>query len=258
MRQLLIRADDLGYSHAVNLGIARTVHEGLVRSVGLMPNMAEAERGWAQIRDADVAIGQHTNLCLGTPCADPALIPSLVDGRGQLRSSVDWRAAWAQGSEFAVFDELVIEIEAQLARFREIVGRDPDYFEAHAVQSRALFAAIHDVAGRHGLKEQPLPRDFDFSLPVTVGDTVCRMAGPDMVPPAGYDPWASLHGIVEGIGEDETCVCVFHPGYLDAYILDHSSLTVNRTRNVDMLSDPAMRAWLEAQPDLALVDYRDL
>ena len=29
MKQLLIRADDLGYSYAVNLGIARAVSEGL-------------------------------------------------------------------------------------------------------------------------------------------------------------------------------------------------------------------------------------
>ena len=39
MKQLLIRADDIGYSYAVNLGIARSINEGLVRSAGLMPNM---------------------------------------------------------------------------------------------------------------------------------------------------------------------------------------------------------------------------
>ena len=43
MKQLLIRADDIGYSYAVNVGIARTVNEGLVRSAGLMPNMPEAQ-----------------------------------------------------------------------------------------------------------------------------------------------------------------------------------------------------------------------
>ena len=29
MKQLLIRADDIGYSYAVDLGIARSVNEGL-------------------------------------------------------------------------------------------------------------------------------------------------------------------------------------------------------------------------------------
>jgi predicted glycoside hydrolase/deacetylase ChbG (UPF0249 family) len=84
------------------------------------------------------------------------------------------------------------------------------------------------------------------------------MAGPDMVPPGDYDPWASLQRLVGDLADGESLVCVFHPGYLDAFILDNSSLTVNRTRNVDMLCDPAMRAWLEGQPDLRLVDYRDL
>ena len=258
MKQLLIRADDIGYSYAVNVGIARTVNEGLVRSAGLMPNMPEAARGWEWVKDADIAIGQHTNLCLGTPCADPTLIPSLLDKNGQLKSSREYRAAWAEGREFAEFDELVIEIEAQLESFRRITGKDPDYFEAHAVQSKNLFVAIHDVAERHGFKEQAMPENFDFSKKLVVGKTECYMAGPDMGPSEGYDPWAALKDIVEGMADDETKVVVFHPGYLDAFILDSSSLTTNRTRNVDMLIDPAMRAWLESQTDLRLVDYRDL
>ena len=258
MKQLLIRADDIGYSYAVNVGIARTVNEGLVRSAGLMPNMPEAARGWEWVRDADIAIGQHANLCLGAPCADQALIPSLLDENGRLKSSREYRIAWAEGREFAEFDELVIEIEAQLASFRAITGKDPDYFEAHAVQSKNLFAAIHDVAQRHGFKEQTVPENFDFTKPLVVGGTPCHMAGPDMGPSEGYDPWAALKQIVSEMPDGDTMVCVFHPGYLDAFILDSSSLTTNRTRNVDMLIDPAMRAWLEEQPDLRLVDYRDL
>ncbi len=60
------------------------------------------------------------------------------------------------------------------------------------------------------------------------------------------------------MADDETMVLVFHPGYLDAFILGNSSLTVNRTKEVDALIDPALRAWLEAHDDLRLVDYRDL
>ena len=258
MKQLLVRADDLGYSYAVNLGIARTVREGLVRSVGLMPNMPEAAHGWEWVRSADIAIGQHTNLCLGTPCADPALIPSLVDAHGRLKSSRTYRACAAKGVDFVDFDEAVLETEAQLVRFREVVGRNPDYFEAHAVQSATLMAAIHDVAERHGLREQPIPAGFDFSIGMIVGRTPCHIAGPDMVPPDGYDPWASLKEIVRAMPYGDTCVCVFHPGYLDSFILDTSTLTTNRARSVDMLCDPAMREWLEGQPDLRLVDYRDL
>ena len=257
MKQLLIRADDIGYSYAVNLGIARAVNEGLVRSAGLMPNMPEAARGWDWVKDADIAIGQHTNLCLGTPCADPALIPSLLDENGQLKSSRAYRAAFQEGREIAEYDELVIEVEAQLARFREIVGRDPEYFEAHAVMSRNLNRAIHDVAERHGLKEQVASFDPTVALRVGSTDNV-HMAIEDMLPPEQYDPEGFIKRTVEAMADGETYVLVFHPGYLDAFILGNSSLTVNRTKEVDALIDPELRAWLEAQDNLQLVTYRDL
>ena len=45
MRRLLVRADDLGYCEAVNYGIAKAVKEGIIGSVGLMPNMEAARHG---------------------------------------------------------------------------------------------------------------------------------------------------------------------------------------------------------------------
>lgn len=112
MKYLLIRADDVGYSYAVDLGIERSVREGLVRSVGVMPNMPEAQSGWGLIADCDIAVGQHTNVCLGKPCADPALIPSLLQTNGEFKSSREYRAKYKEGIDFVDFDEAVIEIEA--------------------------------------------------------------------------------------------------------------------------------------------------
>ena len=254
MKQLLIRADDIGYSYAVNVGIARTVHEGLIRSVGVMPNMPETARGVDWVRDADIAIGQHTNLCLGTPCSDPAAIPSLVDGNGQFKSSRTYREAFKRGEDFVNYDEAVIEIEAQLARFLAVVGRDPDYFEGHAVVSASLNRALADVAAAHGYRHQPA--SFDPMAIVTCGSTPVRMVLRSMTP--DYDPASAIRETVEEMGENETVVFVCHPGYLDQFILNTSSLTTDRTKEVDALISPALRAWLEAQPDLRLVDYRDL
>lgn len=254
MKQLLIRADDIGYSYAVNVGIARTVHEGLVRSVGVMPNMPEAARGVEWVRDADIAIGQHTNLCLGTPCADPALIPSLVDEHGQLKRSRVYREAFQRGEDFVRYDEAVLEVEAQLASFLCAVGRDPDYFEGHAVVSENLNRAIADVAAAHGYRYQPA--SFDPTATVTCGSTPVRMVMRSMEP--GYDPAASIRATVEEMADGETVVFVAHPGYLDQFILNSSSLTTDRTKEVDALISPELCAWLEAQDDLALIDYRDL
>ena len=154
MKQLLIRADDLGYSYAVNLGIARSVNEGLVRSVGLMPNMPEAEHGWSLVADADIAVGQHTNVCLGKPCADPALIPSLLDENGEFHSSRTFRERFKRGEELIDFHEATIVIRAQHDHFFEIGGREPDYFEAHAVMSKNLNRAISAVARSWALRSK--------------------------------------------------------------------------------------------------------
>ena len=42
MKQLLIRADDLGYSDGVNYGIAKAVNKGIVKSVGVMTKIGRA------------------------------------------------------------------------------------------------------------------------------------------------------------------------------------------------------------------------
>ena len=254
MKQLLIRADDIGYSYAVNVGIARSVHDGLVRSVGVMPNMPETVRGVSWVADADIAIGQHTNVCLGHPCADPALIPSMLGPDGCFHSSREFRAKFKEGEELIDFDEACIEVRAQHDRFVEVVGREPDYFEAHAVMSKNLNAAIHAVAEELGLREQVA--SFDSSATVTCGNTPVRMFCESMKP--GYDPEASIKAAVEGMTDGETVVFVCHPGYLDNFILQNSSLTEDRTKEVDALISPELRAWLEAQDDLKLIDYRDL
>ena len=254
MKQLLIRADDIGYSYAVDLGIARAVNEGLVRSVGVMPNMPEAARGYSWVADADIAVGQHTNVCLGRPCADPALIPSLLGADGRFHSSREFREHFKRGDELVDFDEACIEIRAQHDRFLEVVGREPDYFEAHAVLSESLNRAIHAVACEFGLREQVA--SFDPTATLACGKTLVRMVMESMLP--DYEPAASIRRAVEGMADGETVVFVCHPGYLDNFILQNSSLTTPRVQEVDALIDPELRAWLKSQPDLRLIDYRDL
>ena len=170
MKQLLIRADDIGYSYAVNVGIARTVHEGLIRSVGVMPNMPETARGVDWVRNADIAIGQHTNLCLGTPCSDPASIPSLVDENGQFKSSRTYREAFKRGEDFVVFEEAVVEIEAQRSRrssrafsrswdaIQTTSRRTPWFPRTSTVPSSTLHASMATAIRRHRSIQQQRSR----------------------------------------------------------------------------------------------------
>lgn len=71
-----------------------------------------------------------------------------------------------------------------------------------------------------------------------------------------YDPYDMVKRMV---AKDEGAVqlAVFHPGYLDDYILSHSSLTLPRTKEVAVLTDEGFKKWL-IQQDVELIDYRDL
>jgi predicted glycoside hydrolase/deacetylase ChbG (UPF0249 family) len=46
----------------------------------------------------------------------------------------------------------------------------------------------------------------------------------------------------------------FHPGYLDAYVIDHSTLTIPRVRDVQTLTDPRVKKWID-QNNIELVDF---
>lgn len=250
--QLIVRADDLGYSEAINYGIEKTVKEGLVRSVGLMPNMPSAVHGLRLMDGTDACIGMHTNLCVGRPCADPRLVPSLLDGNGDLKSSRAYREAWARGEEFTSLDEMVTEIEAQYERFTQLVGKEPAYFEGHAIMSDNLCKGLEIVAARHGLRYSALtPRETGSFCGKPMA--MCAMGSMKRE----YDPRACLKEAVAAARRDMPNVFVCHPGYLDEFILKSSSLTINRTKEVTMLTDPAIREWLVEQR-VELISYADI
>lgn len=251
--QLIIRADDIGYSEAVNYGIEKSVKEGLIRSAGLMPNMPAAEHGLKLLEGTGICIGQHTNLCLGKPCADPRLIPSLLDEQGNLKSSRTYREAWAKGEEFTVLEEMVLEIEAQYHRFKELTGHEPGYFEGHAVMSKNLFKGLEIVAQKYGLKHCAMTAMDATGVFNGKRIAVCPM---DSMKP-DYDPWQCLKTGVLNARADMPNVFVCHPGYLDDFILNNSTLTVNRTKEVAMLCDPAVKTWLEEQ-GVELITYDDV
>ena len=252
MKRLIIRADDLGYSEAVNYGIEKSIRDGLVRSAGLMTNMEAAAHGVALVKDTGVCLGQHTNICVGRPLTDPALIPSLCQPNGEFKVSRTYRDAAKRGEDFVVLEEVVLEIEAQYRRFIQLTGKQPGYFEGHAVASGNYFKGLEIVAQRYGLNY--------FKI---VPGGVCSFCGIDVHVCVAedfncYDPMDILKKTLAQEHSDEAVdAFILHPGYLDDYILTHSTLTIPRTKDVKMICAPETKAWLDAQP-VRLITYEDL
>ena len=239
MKQLLIRADDLGYSEGVNCGIAAAVAAGLVRSVGVMTNMPAAVHGLGLLAGHPLCLGQHTNICTGRPLTDPARIPSLCTPEGEFKPSRAYREAAKNGEDFVVL---------------ALTGKEPGYFEGHAVASPNFFKGLEIVAQRHGLPYFPMGRPGEA---VTFRTTRVYAYLPRDFKAYEADPFTGIQDAVANAHEGGCDLMVFHPGYIDAYLLDHSSMTTLRAREAAALCRPEVRAWLEKQA-IRLVTYDDL
>lgn len=247
-KQILVRADDLGYSRGVNYGIADALKGGIIKSVGVMVNMPETETGLELVKDDHPCLGLHTNICVGKPLTDPSLIPSLVQENGEFKPSKAYRTA---KEDFVDLDEVMLEIEAQYQRFVELTGQKPVYFEGHAVASDNFFKGLEAVARKHGCDYLGM----SFSGPVSFRNSKMDMVMDSMAP--NYDPKASLRRIARENYEGTVPTMVCHPGYLDAYILKTSSLLNPRTLEVEMALDQNLKDELESQ-GVEFITYADV
>lgn len=247
--KLIIRADDLGFSEGVNCGIHKAIDGGMVTCVGLMTNMESAKHGYHLIKDYPVCIGLHTNVCAGSPISDPSKIPSLVQQNGEFCRS---REIHQRKEDLIVIEEAEIEIEAQLQRFREITGRNPDYLEFHAISSQNFMQAIQNVANRHGLfYENPI---FDKEWEKQYGIKGFDFAKMDEK--GLYNPYDYMNEHLKDLENNDCCIAVFHPGYLDQYILTHSSFTNIRAMECEFLCSDWLKQWIK-EHQIQLVDFRN-
>lgn len=249
MVRVLFRADDLGYSEGINYGIEKSVKEGLITNVGVMVNMPATEHGVNLIKDCEIAFGLHTNICIGQPLTDSHKVSSIVTGSGQLKSSKEYRSA---EKDFVVFDEVVLEVEAQYQKFLNLFGRKPDYLEGHAVASVNFFKALEYVASVHSVKYSGMP---DANEAITIGNSQVYLTMKSLEP--NYDPLKTFQEMVKDARPNCVELMVFHPGYLDDFILKNSSLLIPRAVEVEMLISPQLKGWLK-DSQVECLTYKDL
>ena len=251
-REVLIRADDLGFSEGINYGIEKSVRQGIIKTIGIMTNMPATQHGYDLVKDLDLCFGLHTNICVGKPLCDPKLVPSICDENGNLKSSKTYRQAFKEGYDFVNLDEVILEIEAQYQRFVELTGDKPHYFEGHAVMSMNFFKGMEIVAKRHDCDFLPV----SFNGPTTFRNSTLYTVLESQNP--GYDPMESFKkAALKDYGENGYCMFVCHPGYLDAFILSVSSLTIPRTLEVEMTCADEIKAFIK-ENDIQIITYDDL
>lgn len=127
IRKLIVNADDLGLSPAVNDGILAAHSQGVVTAATCLVGLEGWDDAVAKLAGhPDLDPGLHVNLTWGRPVHD-APLPRLAPG-GKLRGKRGLAVAlWLRRIPEA---EIAAEVRAQLARFSDRLGT-PTHVDVH-------------------------------------------------------------------------------------------------------------------------------
>jgi predicted glycoside hydrolase/deacetylase ChbG (UPF0249 family) len=181
MAGLIINADDLGIHPDTNRGILVAYQKGILTSATLLattPYFEETVR--SVVRASDLPVGLHLSLTLGTAVAPASQIPDLVDDTGRLRHSALKMVLLgpASGRNRGIYDQIAVELAAQMARVRDY-GVRPTHVDTH--QHVHANPIIHDIveaaAERHGIDRMRSCREpfFPFELTEQLWQNVRRL-----------------------------------------------------------------------------------
>jgi predicted glycoside hydrolase/deacetylase ChbG (UPF0249 family) len=287
LKNLIVNADDLGWSEGVNRGIAEAHRHGIVTSTSLLAN------GPAFVLAVELArttpglgVGVHLNLSDGPPAAERETVTSLLSDNGEFagspeslllriaRRGVDlgdvereWEAQISKVREAGVSPTHLdghkhvhmlpglFEIALRLAKRHEI----PAVRVAHEESSlrTALAAGPDQNAGvviRQGVQARglkllaPDAREMAERAGIATADYFCGIAQTGELTRLGVE--RLLRALPEGTTE-----LMVHPGYLDdALQKSPTRLRESREQELRILTDTRIRN-LVASEGIRLIDY---
>jgi len=243
MVRIIFNADDFGYSEAVTLGIIKAHKDGVIVSTTMMSNMPAAAFAAKLSRDyPKLYIGQHSNIVIGKPVSDPALLPSLVDENGYFNTKARKKRGESLNKE-----EIKLEVRAQAERFKELMGHYPSHIEGHAISDPGLFYAISTVATELGVHYTDIERDGKGG--VIRGANNYGYELPDYPDAHYYMEGVSLDFWLRDLGhmlEKDLVEMHTHPGYIDQELLDWSSYNLYRAKEVQIACSKELKDWIKA------------
>jgi chitin disaccharide deacetylase len=287
MKDLILNADDFGYTIGVNEGIIRAHRDGILTSATLMANGPAFDDAVKRAKaNPNLGVGCHLVLTGGFSVAPKEEIPSLADREGRLPESLAALVARVSLGSVRTL-EMERELRAQLEKIRR-AGIELTHVDTHKhthVHPRVM-GAIGRVAGEFGItrvrnpienlgdswrmarsENSGLLQHMAASLAVrAVGswfDAISRRYGlrsPDHflgLAATGHLSAAALCRLIDTVPEGRTEI-MLHPGISDAELAQTGSrLQQQRQTELDgLLAEEARRA-VEAN-GVHLISYREL
>jgi predicted glycoside hydrolase/deacetylase ChbG (UPF0249 family) len=287
VKNLIVNADDLGWSEGVNRGIAEAHRNGIVTSASVLANGAAFVAAVELARAMPgMGVGVHLNLSDGRPSADRETITTLLNDEGEFAGGPEGlllRLA-RRGVELK---EVEREWDAQIALVRE-AGIAPTHLDGHkhVHMLPGLFEIALRLAKRHGIaairvahEESSLrtalgagrkqragivmrqgvqarglkflardAREITERAGIAAADYFCGIAQTGELTRAGVE--RLLRSLAEGTTE-----LMVHPGYVDERLKNSATrLRESREAEVRILTDQGIRN-VVASEGIRLIDY---
>jgi hopanoid biosynthesis associated protein HpnK len=153
MRNLIVNADDLGWTQGVNRGIAEAHRNGIVTSTSLLANGCAFDEGvQTALQLPRLGVGVHLNLSDGKPVAPADGVKSLLDQNGNFSGGPE-SLLFRLTSRNLATREVEAEWNAQIEKV-QAAGIRPTHLDGHKhVQMLpGLFAIALRLAKKHGIE----------------------------------------------------------------------------------------------------------
>jgi predicted glycoside hydrolase/deacetylase ChbG (UPF0249 family) len=153
VKNLIVNADDLGWTEGVNRGIAEAHWKGLVTSTSLLANgRAFASALEVASANPELGVGVHLNLSDGPPTAKPEQVRGLVNRAGVFEGGPE-SLLLRIASRSLPLKEVEREWDAQIRKVRD-AGIAPTHVDGHKhVQMLpGLFEIALRLAKKHGIR----------------------------------------------------------------------------------------------------------
>lgn len=251
MKRLIVNADDYGRSPGVNAGTLQAHSGGIVTSATVMVLERASARGIREAaeRAPRLSLGLHFVLTGGgSPAAAGRDVPTLAP-RGSFRRTREELPRRIPEAEVRA------ELEAQIRVFETLALGPPTHLDSHHhVALHASVAPAYAAVAR----ERSLPA----RAPTDDARRMLRAAGvrtPDHFIDRFYAENVSLRTLEEILTDlpEGTSELMCHPGLVDDALEAGSTYVEEREREVEVLSDPAIRRLVRAKA-IRLVGFGEL
>jgi len=287
VKNLIVSADDLGWTDGVNRGIVEAFRNGIVTSTSLLANGAAFAGGVQAARSAPgLGVGVHLNLSDGPPAADRETVASLlnVDGefaggpeslllrrvrRGLLLAEVEneWNAqiqkvrdagiapTHLDGHKHVHMLPGLFELALRLAK-RHNIGAIRVSLEASSLRTALASGARQNVGMvmKQGVQARGLKllardaREQAARTGISTADYFCGIAQTGELTREGVEQFVKCL-------PDGTTELMCHPGYADAALQKTPTrLQDSRQTELQILTDTGIRN-LVASLGIRLIDY---